>query len=432
MTGLGVGSRLARRASPKLVQPILTWDATYRPAATALTASISNTFGTNTVVDCPGLPRVRAVRLKPNGQALYRGSLPSGGVNLSGVNSLYVLVIPRDTNTVSGSLQFSIFLASDVGAITNRREYVGYLQGRAPDRGFIYRVPLGNALVATAGSGVDGYSSSAGAIDMTSIKTVAVQLKSVISGNNSVDNYFYVSDIFTSADAAAGRIMLGFDKQFLSVRDNALPLLDAAGIKCTIYVAKFQIGDAGKMSLADLQAACANGHRVALHSFNKYLDLTDKVNFPTAQAIADEIGLWEEWAPANGLNPIRRHAAEAVSNQWQVGTNFADLVRAIDGYTLGGLTTWREGSAGLAFRKLNFKIRGFRPPTIFTTPLGGANQTDVETLVQNAKDVGGMLSLYAHECLPSPGAGDTSPTMLSAVIAKAAAAGVSFMTPDSW
>src|SRR5690242_5304624 len=107
-----------RRGS--LVRPLLTWDATYGPASRALTASVSNTNGTNTLVDCPGMPGVRAVRLAPNGQALYRGSLPSGGVDLSDPNAVIgIYVIPRDTNTTTGTLQIALYLASDAGGIVN-------------------------------------------------------------------------------------------------------------------------------------------------------------------------------------------------------------------------------------------------------------------------------------------------------------------------
>lgn len=414
-----------------LIEPILTWDATYRPAATALTASVSNTNGTNTLVDCPGLPGVRAVRIAPNGQALYRGSLPSGGIDLSTTDSLYVYVIPRDTNTVSGTLQIAIYLASDVGAITNRREYRGYCQGKAPGEGFVFGVPLGTALVSTAGSGVDGYSATSGTPDMTSIKTVAVQVKTIAASNQGADNYFYVSDIFTSAPRKSG-VMLGFDKQFDSVRANALPLLDAVGAKCTLYVSKFEVGNAGRMTLAALQTASANGHRIALHSYSKFLDTTDAVNFPTAQSIADEIGGFETWAAANSLNYIPHHAAIAITNPWDAATTFAAEQLAYNGYILGGLTTWREGNSGLAFRKINYRIRGATQRNVFTTPLQGANQTDIETLIQNAADRKGLVSFYSHECLVSPGANDTTPTMVSAIIAKAAAAGLSFVTPDYW
>lgn len=419
-------------SDPGWVTPILTWDAVYRPAATALTASISNTNGTNTVEDMPGMPGVRAVKLKPNGQALYRGTLPSGSIDLSAVDSLYVYVIPRDTNTTSGTTQISIYLASDVGAITNRREYSFYLKGRAPGEGFVYSVPLNNAQVVTAGSGIDGWSAVSGTIDMAAVKTVAVQVKNVTSGNNSADNYFYVSDIFTTTNSRGPAIMLSWDKQFASVRDNALPLLDAAGIKCTINIAQFQIGAGGKMSLADLQTACANGHKVALHSYSKYLDLTDTANFPTAQSIADEIGGFETWAAANGLAYIPHHAVIAIANPWDASATYDPEVVAHDGYILGGLTSWREGAAGFAFRKLNHRLRGVTQRNIFTTPLAGANQTDIETLIQSAADRRGVLSLYSHECLASPGASDTTPTMVSAVIAKAAAVGIPFITPASW
>lgn len=413
--------------------PLLSWDATYLPAAQALTASISNVNGVNTVTDCPGLRRVRAVRLAPNGQALYRGTLPAGSVNLSDVDCLYVIVVPRDTNTVSGSLQFAIYLASDAGAITNRREYRGYLQGRAPDCGYVFAVPLNSALSAVAGSGVDGYSASSGTIDMTAVKTVAVQIKTIAAANQGADNYFYVSDIFTSLPRATPKIMLGFDKEFASVRDNALPLLDAAGIKCTLYVSKFEIGNAGRMSLADLQTASSNGHRIALHSYSKSLDLTDTASFPDAQSIANEIAGFEAWAKASGLNYIPHHAAIAIANPWETTASVATAIIQRDGYLLGGLTSWREGNDGFGFRKLNHKINEFRARNIFTTPLKSTtNQTDVETLIQNAADRGAVLSLYAHECLAVPAANDTTPTMVSAIIAKAAAAGVGFTTPATW
>lgn len=427
------GLKLAASQAPAPLLPALTWDAAYRPAATALTANLSNTNGTNTVEDMPGMPGVRCVKLKPNGQALYRGTLPSGSIDLSAVDNMYVYVIPRDSNTVSGTTQISIYLASDVGAITNRREYSFYLKGRAPGEGFVYSVPLNNAQVLTAGSGADGWSAASGSINMAAIKTVAVQVKAVTTGNSSTDNYFYVSDIFTRSDRRGARIMLSFDKQFASVRDNALPLLDAAGIKCTIYMAKYQIGDAGKMSLEDLQAACANGHRVALHSYSKYLDTTDAVNFPDAQSIADEIIAADAYGVANfGDAYIRNTAALAIANPWDAATTYAAEVRAHDGYILGGLTSWREGASGFAFRKLNHRLRGATQRNIFTTPLAGANQTDIETLIQKAADRAATLSLYSHECLASPGASDTTPTMISAVIAKAAAAGVPFTTPATW
>lgn len=427
--GFGVSHALGQGSG---VLPTLTWDATYRPAATALTANLSNINGTNTVEDMPGMPGVRCVKMKPNGQGLYRGTLPSGSIDLSAVDSLYVYVVPRDSNTVSGTTQISIYLASDVGAITNRREYSFYLKARAPGEGFVFAVPLNNAQVVTAGSGVDGWSAASGTINMAAVKTVAVQVKAVTSGNSSDDNYFYVSDIFLAPDRRGPSIMLSFDKQFASVRDNALPLLDAAGIKCTIYLAQYQIGDAGKMSLADLQTACANGHKVALHSYSKYLDTTDAVAFPDAQSIADEITGFETWAAANGLNYIPHHAALAIANPWDAATTYAAQTRAHDGYILGGLTSWREGAAGFAFRKLNHRIRGATQRNVFTTPLAGANQTDIETLIQSAADRKAVLSLYSHECLEVPGASDTTPTMISAVIAKAAAAGVPFTTPASW
>lgn len=423
---------LTARGLPTQIVPLLTWDATYRPAATALTASVSNTNGTNTLVDCPNLPGVRAVRIAPNGQALYRGSLPSGSVDLSTTDSLYVYVIPRDTNTVSGTLQIAVYLASDTGAITNRREYRGYCQGRAPGEGFVFGVPLNTALVATAGSGVDGYSATSGTPDMTAIKTVAVQVKTIAASNQGTDNYFYVSDIFTTTDRRGAQIMLGFDKQFASVRDNALPLLDAVGIKCTLYVSKFEVGNAGRMSLTDLQTASANGHKIALHSYSKALDTTDSVNFPTAQSIADEIGGFETWAASNGLNYIPHHAAIAINNPWEAATTFAPELLAYNGYILGGLTSWREGNSGFSFRKLNHRLRGSIQRNVFTTPLQGANQTDIETLIQNAADRKATVSFYSHECLVSPGANDTTPTMVSAVIAKAAAAGVPFGTPANW
>lgn len=429
----GQGMNFRSAARNMLVNPALTWDATYRPAATALTASISNTNGTNAVVDCPGLAGVRAVRLQPNGQALYRGSLPSGGIDLSAAGTmLYVVAIPRDTNTATGSLQFAIFLGSTAGSLTNYREYRGYLQERAPDQPFVFAVPLGTALNQVAGSGVDGYSATNGTPDMTSIKTVAVQLKSVITGNSNVDNYFYVSDIFIASNNLHGGVMLGFDKQFASVRDNALPLLDAAGVKCTLYVSKFEIANSGRMTLADLQTASANGHKIALHSYSKFLDLTDTVNFPDAASIAAEIAGFETWAAANGLNYIPHHAAIAITNPWGVAATFAPEVVARDGYVLGGLRTWREGSNGRAFRKLNYRLRTMKQPNIYTQPLQGANQTDIETLIQSAKDTNGVLSLYSHECLVSPGANDTTPTMVSAVIAKAQAIGLPFMTPDTF
>jgi len=64
----------------------------------------SNTNGTNTVVDFPGLAGASALRIKPNSAAASVRLNFSSAVDLSLTNVVYIPIIPRDIGTGAGDV----------------------------------------------------------------------------------------------------------------------------------------------------------------------------------------------------------------------------------------------------------------------------------------------------------------------------------------
>ena len=73
--------------------------------------------------------------------------------------------------------------------------------------------------------------------------------------------------LFT-ADPGAAKVIFTFDDGYLSQATNALPILQGAGFKGTVYVSQTLIGTSGKMNITDLNALYEAGWDIGNRSFN--------------------------------------------------------------------------------------------------------------------------------------------------------------------
>ena len=86
-------------------------------------------------------------------------------------------------------------------------------------------------------------------------------------------------------------VSIVLDGEYDSQQNYILPMLDAMGLRCSMAIQGNRVGIAGRMTLAQLNAAYANGHEIIHHSYdgtkvNGYANATD---FPTQADIAADI-----------------------------------------------------------------------------------------------------------------------------------------------
>jgi len=376
----------------------------------------ANTGGVNTVTTIPGNSSFSALRIEPSGAAAsVRYNLPAA-IDLSLVDTVYVPIIPRDIGT-GRSLSIWLYFASDTGMV-NRAQYRIFLRAFPPNQAHVVAVSLKQARSSVDGAMTDGWDATGGAINWAAITTVQVTCEAVSAA--SADNYFFVGDIFTDAPRTPA-FMIGFDKNLNSQYQNALPLLRKYDIPATFYIEKFRIGQAGQFGLAEMQALSDMGHQIALHSYSKYLNTNDDVEFPTAQSITDEIDGFMVWAAANGLNFSPNHCCQAIASPWESPATYAHALRAIDGYTGGGITSIRMSSMGYSlFRPAQQRggISGYALPTF--PIVATSSQTDINNFMDKCVNTQGVASYYTHEVLSVASGNGTSIAVLDATLAKAA------------
>jgi hypothetical protein len=396
--GIGLGlTRGGGGGGAPLEAPLLVWDNTNYPDAPALSTTVVNNNAVNTLTDFPGMSGVRAVRMKPSGGGTYIMRIGSSGtVDLSDIDQLYVPICPGDNNTTNGTAIVTFFVASSASPLSNRKTFTQYIRSKAPGVPFIACLDLKQAANTTTGSMTDGWATQTGTVDWSAVNTFGVQVAAVTAGNNTDTNVFYVGDVFASAARPKGQLMIGFDGPYATAVANAVPILDAAGIKATFYVEKYLLGTGDLASLSQVRDLSAAGHVIALHSYSKLLNTTNATDFPDAASIAAEITDFNAWAASEGLNTAPKHACIAISNPFD-SSDYARELIARDGYLAGGLASWREGTDTYAPRKLNHRLRRLTPAPIQTLPLTSTtNIADIESLMQKAADLSALISIYTH------------------------------------
>lgn len=376
----------------------------------------ANTGGTNTVEDFPNMTGVKAIRMQPNGAAANVQANFASALDLTLVDTLYIPIIPRDIGT-GRSLSFWVYLASDTGMV-NRVQARISLRSLPPTKTHTISLSLKQARSVVDGSRTDGYEASAGSINWANITTIKITCEA--SSAAGADNYFYVGDVFTDAPRTPS-FMLGFDKNLDSQWQNALPILRKYSIPATFYVEKFRIGQAGQFGLDKMQRLSAMGHKIALHSYSKYLNTSDTATFPTAQSITDEIVGFMSWAKANNLNYLDNHCCIAIASPFESPATYEAAKRALDGYVGGGIETLRMSNDAYNFSRLPQMVQGFGGYALPTFPLvATTSQVDAENVLNRCVTNQGIASFYTHEVTQVASGNGTSIAMLEAVCAKAA------------
>ncbi len=165
---------------------------------------------------------------------------------------------------------------NDVSVLANQ-EYKISLNYQSNTTGYLtVRYTLSDATVQYADIGTLTPSAGWASVEKTfttPANTVSVTVFSLINsvGYLTVDN-FYLSKT-TITPISQGQVSLNFDDGWLSVYNNALPILNAAGYKSTQYIISNQIGAASYVTASQILAMQATGHEIGAHS-QTHADLT--------------------------------------------------------------------------------------------------------------------------------------------------------------
>ena len=92
-------------------------------------------------------------------------------------------------------------------------------------------------------------------------------------------------------------MVLTFDDGYTSVFTTAFPIMQQYGIKGTIYLNSAYVGDAGRLTLAQLHQLYDAGWTIANHT----PDHTDLISLTSIAAIKDVIQQGIDWLLANGF-----------------------------------------------------------------------------------------------------------------------------------
>lgn len=256
----------------------------------------------------------------------------------------------------------------------------------------------------------DGWFSTAGTINWANVHSMAVQITNATTA--SAGNVYTLGNLLPDYKALPAA-MIGFDGAYVSQWTYVLPILKKYNIQATFYIQWYQLGQSGRMTLAQVKAISDAGHKIALHSYSADLNTTDTGAWPTSASIAAEVSGFMAAATAAGLNVIRNHAAIAISSPFEGSVNLATAATAYAGYTTGGLTTLRAGND--SYNQGRVYSRSLVGGPIVQTRILKSTTTpdELASYLDAGETVGGVSSTYGHTCVAnSPSGNDFSAYLL--------------------
>ena len=378
------------------------------------------TYMIDTTSLVPGAPQVIPVQLKQPafiGASRTAISTTSAAAVVSGGSGYAVGDLFQPTGGVGTPPTFKVTTIS-AGAVTG---------AALVDAGAYTTVPTNAvSVVAITGAGTgatfnlttavtsstartDGWFSTAGTINWTNVHSMAVQIANATTA--SAGNVYTLGDLLPDYKSLP-TAMLGFDGGYASQWTYVLPVLKKYNIQATFYIQWYQLGQSGRMTLAQVKEISDAGHKIALHSYSADLNTTDTGTWPTSASIAAEVSGFMAAATAAGLNVIRNHAAIAISSPFDGSVNLATAATAYAGYVAGGLTTLRAGSD--SYNQGRVYSRSLIKGPIVQTRILKSTTTpdDITSYMDAAELVGGVASMYGHSCVPNSPAGNDFTTYL--------------------
>ena len=378
------------------------------------------TYMIDTTSLVPGVPQVIPVQLKRPafvGASRNAISTTSAAAVVSGGSGYAVGDLFQPTGGVGTPPTFKVTIIS-AGAVTG---------AALVDAGAYTTVPTNAvSVVAITGAGTgatfnlttavtsstartDGWFSTAGTIDWKNVHSMAVQITNATTA--SAGNVYTLGDLLPDYKALPAA-MLGFDGAYASQWTYVLPILKKYNIQATFYIQWYQLGQSGRMTLAQVKAISDAGHKIALHSYSADLNTTNTGTWPNAASIAAEVTGFIAAATAAGLNVIRNHAAIAIASPFENSVNLATAAAAYSGYTSGGLTTLRAGNDSYNQGRVYSRslIKG---PIVQTRILKSTTTPDeLSSYLDAGETVGGVTSTYGHTCVENSPSGNDFSTYL--------------------
>ena len=375
----------------------------------------------------PGQVNVIPIMLNPVSAAAAAGVSTASAAAVSAGGSGYVVGDLLRVSGGTGTATTLMVTAASTGVVTSASVVSAGAYTAAPGN------PASTVALSGVGTGAtfnlttavtsvtpatDGTFSKGGTLNWANVYGIGIQ-----NGNNTTaksDNYFWIGDIlpdYKSTPAA----MIGFDGGYVSQWTHVLPLLQKYNIPATFYIQKYRLGTAGYMTLAQVQALSAAGHRIALHSYSKDLNTNDSGTFPDAASITAEVTGFMQWAAANSLNYIPDHAAIAIASPFETPSDVAFTQRAWNGYYNGGIRTVRHGNDSYNPSR-TYSRSLVKGPNLLTRIIKSTTTlNDLIYMLDAAEMCGTVASVYGHTCVTSgPASNDFTVALLDAYLAEVA------------
>lgn len=197
---------------------------------------------------------------------------------------------------------------------------------------------------ATAGWSFGGTSAPTNTTDLDAYSVYRVRLVIAVPGSVAGET------VHVGAIRANGRakpvVSIVLDGEYDSQQNYILPMLDAMGLRCSMAIQGNRVGIAGRMTLAQLNAAYANGHEMILHSYdgtktNGYANATD---FPTQADISADIAAGNAYLAAQGWTRGIGYAVHQGTHPYLSSVSAARQALVTAAYQSNGIKAIRRGA----------------------------------------------------------------------------------------
>lgn len=248
----------------------------------------------------------------------------------------------------------------------------------------------------------------------------------VIATSNGLGGSFWLGNITMNKRFKKGSVLIYADGEYESQRDYLLPLLDKYGLKASLALTWKDIGQSGRMSYSDLEAAYQNGHTLINHTYGNIATGWDNnTDWPDSASIANSLkSAWADMRSRGWLRGVG-HQVVGYTSGWDAGDPAATKQKVFDGVTGGEVKSLRQGSRLLASSGAGAL---FDPQPVgglpFVMMYGGIQVTNTDTatniqaVIDAAEQRGNVGVILFHRIV----ANTATPTSLEMKVSEAEAA----------
>jgi len=263
--------------------------------------------------------------------------------------------------------------------------------------------------IAVESFGQDGYLNVAQPVTDLNLDQVSRIDISFTSGTSSaVKPPFYIGPLSINT-RGKGKVIIRMDGCYDSQHKWLLPMLERQGLRANLHLTNQYIGQAGRMTVAQIDRAYAWGHTVAHHTLGNKTNGWDNVtDYPTAQSITDDLtGQWaylqsKGWTRGIGhaLHGYTNTLVSTVSNARQLLVQGAINAAGVKTVTAGGhyLAAGSLGEVGHLFPYCH-------PSANWRGIFGGIMVTNTDTaqyvknVIDAAEDRGELAVIVLHRAV---------------------------------